>query len=267
MKIWLQLVASAGRLPRFLQQAQAQCDAAASAGTQVIVSGTPHGALGDQHAAYLHCDAHDILRLMQERVAGQGFDVYVMGNSLDPSLQALRELLNIPVLSALQVSCSAAMTLGDRIGVVATNPKFGLVYRRLIESYGLGPKLVGIGSLKVMRPADLNAAFGNAAEGGKIVAEVKAACRPLVDAGADVLLVPGPIGTILAENGVTQIFGATVIDLYPTAVKFAEAHGHLARHCGMKTSRLGLYEDPSEESRREAARLYGFGAPVTKERT
>ncbi|WP_038210985.1 aspartate/glutamate racemase family protein [Xenophilus azovorans] len=260
MKIWLQLVASAGRLPRFLQECQAQCDRAAHPGTRVTVSGTTHGALGDQHAIYLHCDAHDILHLMHQHVMGQGYDVYVMGNSLDPALQALRELLDIPVVSAFQVACSAAMTLGDRLGVVATNAKFGLAYSRLIEGYGLGPKLAGVGGLKVMRPADLDASFDDRAEAAKVVEEVETACRPLVAAGADVLLVPGPIGTILAHAGVTQILSATVIDLYPTAIKIAEGMGHLARHCGMKPSRLGLYQSPSEESRREAARLYGFGA-------
>ncbi|MDO8279210.1 MAG: aspartate/glutamate racemase family protein [Burkholderiaceae bacterium] len=266
MKIWLQLVSSAGRLPRFLKQVQAQCDGVANAGTQVSVSGTAHGALGDQHAAFLHCDAHDILKLMQDKVVGNGYDVYIMGNSLDPALQALRELLDIPVVSAMQVGCTAAMTLGDRIGVVATNAKFGMAYQRLIEGYGLGPKLAGIGGLKVMRPADLDAAFVDANEAGKIIEEVEASCRPLVAAGADVLLIPGPIGTILAHQGVTQILGATVIDLYPTAVKMAEGMGHLARHCGMKTSRLGLYQAPSEESRIEAKRLYGFGGPLPKER-
>jgi len=260
MKIWLQLVASAGRLPRFLQECQAQCDRASAPGTQVTVSGTSHGALGDQHAVYLHCDAHEILQLMHRHVMHQGFDVYVMGNSLDPALQALRELLDIPVVSAFQVGCHAAMTLGDSIGVVATNPKFGLVYRRLVESYGLGPKLAGIGGLKVMRPADLDASFDDESEAANVVREVEIACRPLVDAGAEVLLVPGPIGTILAHAGVTQVHGATLIDLYPTATKIAEGMGHLARHCGMKTSRLGLYEAPSPESRGEAARLYGFGA-------
>jgi len=34
----------------------------------------------------------------------------------------------------------------------------------------------------------------------------------------------------------------------------------MARHCIMKPSRLGLYQSPIEESRLEAARLYGFGA-------
>ena len=262
MKIWLQLVASAGRLPRFLQECQAQCDRAAGAGTQVIVSGTTHGALGDQHAVYLHCDAHEILQLMHRHVLGQGFDAYVMGNSLDPALQPLRELLDIPVLSAFQVACSSAMTLGDRIGVVATNPKFGLAYRRLVESYGLGSRLAGIGGLAVMRPADLDASFDRPEEAARVVRQVELACRPLVDAGADVLLVPGPIGTILAHAGVTRIHGATLIDLYPTAVKMAEGMGYLARHCGMTPSRLGLYESPSAESRREAARLYGFGGDL-----
>ncbi len=262
MKLWLQLVASAGRLPRFIAQAQAQCDSAANPGTQVTVSGSPHGALGDQHAAFLHCDAHDILHLMQQQVAGQGYDVYIMGNSLDPALHALRELLDIPVVSAFQVGCQVAMTLGDRIGVVATNPKFGLAYSRLVESYGLGPKLAGIGGLTVTRAADLDAAFDDRLVGARIVQEVEDACRPLVTTGADVLLVPGPIGTILAHQGVTRILGATLIDLYPTAVKIAEGIGYLARHRDMNTSRLGLYQSPSDESRREAARLYGFGGPI-----
>ena len=263
MKIWLQLVASPGRLPRFIQEAQAQCDRAANPGTTVKVSGTSHGALGDQHAAYLHCDAHDILQLMHRNVMDQGYDVYVMGNSLDPALPALRELLDIPVLSALQVACSLATMLGDRIGIVSTNPKFGMAYRRLVEGYGFGAKLAGIGGLMVTRPADLDASFDDKEEAAKIIRAVEDASRGPLDAGADVLIVPGPIGTILAHRGVTHILGAPVIDLYPSLVKTAEAMGHLAQHCGMRTSRLGVYQSPSPESRREAARLYGFG-PVSQ---
>ena len=51
-----------------------------------------------------------------------------MGNSLDPALSVLRELLDIPVVSTLQAGCTAAMTLGGRIGVIATNTKFGMAY-------------------------------------------------------------------------------------------------------------------------------------------
>lgn len=259
MKIWLQLVSSSGRLPRFLQNVQAQCDGAASASTQVTVSGTKHGALGDQHAAFLHCDAHEILKLMQDKIVGHGYNVYIMGNSLDPALSALRELLDIPVVSTLQVGCTVAMTLGDRIGVIATNTKFGMAYQRLIEGYGLGSKLAGISGLSVIRAADLDAAFEDENEAAKIIEAVEISSRSLIAAGADILLIPGPIGTILSQHSVTQILGATIIDLYPTAVKIAEAMGHLALHCGMKTSRLGLYEAPSEESRFEANRIYDFG--------
>lgn len=261
MKIWVQLVASSGRLPRFLQVVQAQCDTAANPGTQVTVSGSPHGALGDQHAAFLHFDAHDILRLMHERVRGHGYDVYAMGNSLDPAVDALREILDIPVVSSLHAGCSIALTLGDRIGIVATNPKFGLIYRRLLDGYGLGPKLGGVGALEVIRPADLDAGFDDVAAALQIIEHVDSVAKELVAKGAEVLIVPGPIGSVLAKGGVTQMRGATVIDLYASLVKVSEAMGYLSAHCGMKPSRLGRYQAPSKEAYQEAIRVYGLNGP------
>lgn len=261
MKIWLQMVSSTGRLPKFLAEVQSHCDSAVNPGTQVTVSGTQYGALGDQHAAYLHFDAHDILKIMHQRVEGK-YDVYALGNSLDPALDALRELLDIPVLSLMQVGCSVATMLGDRIGVVSINTKFGLSYRRLIEGYGFGAKLGGIRAIDVTQLADRNAAFEDRVIAQNVIDQVSAVARDLLRDGVDVLLVPGSIGSVLAKCGVTQIEGAIVVDLYRSLVKAAEAVGYLAAHCGMSTSRVGRYQAPSPESRREAIRIYGLHEAV-----
>lgn len=258
MNIWLQLVASQGRLSNFLAHVQAHCDEACGPGTRVTVSGTPNGALGDQHAAYLHLDAHDILRLMRERVQGKGYDVYAMGNSLDPALHPLRELLDIPVLSSMQVACSLAQMIGDRMAVIATNPKFGMVYTRLIEGYGFGDKLVGVGALEFERPGDMDAGFVDQAIAERMIEGVRNSARPLLDRGAEVLIVPGPIGTLLVKHGINEIQGAPVIDLYRSLVKVSEAVGYLASACGTRTSRRGLYQSPTPESLVEAAKKYGL---------
>ena len=117
-----------------------------------------------------------------------------------------------------------------------------------------------------MQAADLDVAFVDPNQAEKIIQEVETSSRPLIAAGAGVLL-PGPIGTILSNYDVTQMLGATNIDLYPTAVKMAEAMGYLALHCGMKTSRLGLYEALSDESQMEANRIYDFGGLSPREPT
>ena len=192
MKIWYQLVSSSKRLPNFIAELTEQCARAAAPGTRVDVNGTPNGALGDHYASFLQLDALDIIKLMRTRVLGHDYQAYALANSLDPALDALREQLDIPVLSLMQVGCSLAPMLGDRFGVVVPNFKFAPMYRAVIESHGLSGKLAGIEPLGFDRISDHDAMFSDesAAEAG--LREIDEVAGRLVAQGAEVILAPGP---------------------------------------------------------------------------
>lgn len=256
MKIWFQLVSSEKRLPNFLAELRAQCGATAASGTTIVVSGTPNGALGDHYASFLQLDALDIVRIARGEVAGQGYSAYALANSLDPALDALREQLDIPVLSLMQVGCSLAPMIGDRFGVIVPNFKFVTMYRDVVASHGLSDKLAGIFPLGFDRIADHDVTFADQAACDEVIGEVEVAARRLVEQGAEVIMAPGPVGCLLAKHRVTEIAGAQVLDMYSALVKVSEAMGYMADNLGLTTSRHRRYRQPPAELMREAVELY-----------
>lgn len=261
MKIWFQLVSSRKRLPDFLDTLQAQCDSVAAPGTTVHVRGTPNGALGDHYASFLHHDADEILRLLHTDVLGQGYGVYALANSLDPALDALREQLEIPVVSLLQVGCSIAPMLGDTFGLIVPNEKFVPKYRSLVESYGLGSKLAGVAPLAFDRISDHNAIFVEEEAAARALAKIDDCARSLVQQGAEVVMAAGIVASLLHKHGVRELHGAPVLDSYSTLVKVAESVGYLAQSLGQTTSRIRRYRVPPAELVREAVKTYKLDDP------
>jgi allantoin racemase len=262
VKIWFQLVSSRKRLPDFLDTLQRQCDEIAAAGTEVHVRGTPNGALGDHYATFLHHDADEILRLLHTDVLPGNYDVYALANSLDPALDALREQLDVPVLSVMQVGCSIASMLGDRFGLIIPNEKFVPKYRDVVESYGMSSKLAGMSPHAVDRISDHNAMFTDDDVAVRTYSRIEACAEDLVAQGSEVIMVAGITASLLRKLDVREIHGARVLDMYSTLVKVAEAMGFLADACGMTTSRVRRYRVPPAELMKEAIDTYKLDDPA-----
>jgi allantoin racemase len=261
VKIWFQLVSSRKRLPDFLDTLQRQCDEVAATDTEVHVRGTPNGALGDHYATFLHHDADEILRLLHTDVLPGSYDVYALANSLDPALDALREQLDVPVLSVMQVGCSIAPMLGDRFGLIIPNEKFVPKYRDVVESYGMSSKLAGISPLAFDRISDHNAMFTDDEVAAHTYSRIEACAEDLVAQGSEVIMVAGITASLLRKLDVREIHGARVLDMYCTLVKVAEAMGYLADACGMTTSRLRRYRVPPVALIKEAVATYKLDDP------
>src|SRR4051794_37551550 len=97
MKIWFQLMASEARSPGFIAAVQRQLETVVSPGTEIKVRGTTHGAYSDQFRLLFHYDEREIIE-NGLRAQKEGYGVYAIGNSLDPGVVALREVLDIPVV-------------------------------------------------------------------------------------------------------------------------------------------------------------------------
>ncbi|WP_193782962.1 aspartate/glutamate racemase family protein [Streptomyces sp. E5N91] len=261
VKIWFQLVSSRKRLPDFLDTLQRQCDEVAAPGTTVHVRGTPNGALGDHYASFLHHDADEILRLLHTEVVGGGYGVYALANSLDPALDALREQLEVPVLSVMQVGCSLAPMLGDRFGLIVPNDKFVPKYRDIVEGYGMSSKLADISPLAFDRISDHNAMFVDDEAAARTYARIEACAAELAGRGAEVIMVAGITASLLRKLDVREMHGARVLDMYSSLVKVSEAMGYLAEHCGMTTSRMRRYRVPPADLMREAVQTYKLDDP------
>ena len=188
-----------------------------------------------------------------------GYDAFVLGNSLDPGLIGLRELLDIPVLSVMEVCCHTACTMGEKFGIVTPNRKFMPRYREIVASYALQQRFVGVASLQTYeRVAQLNNMFLDKSAADATIEDFIAASRTLIDQGAEVLIPIGPPMSLLAHRKVREVDGALVMDGYSMLVKAAEAMIAMHRLTGMCVSRRGLYAAPPPDLLKKGAELHGF---------
>ena len=144
MKIWYQLISSETAMSDFLGVVRQLCGSVAAQGSEIEVHGTPHGALGDQYRAIWHYDVREFVETALKLRREGGYDAFVVANSLDTGLVELRELLDIPVISFMEVCCFTACTMGERFGVLVQHPKMVTRYREIIHGYGLAGRLASI---------------------------------------------------------------------------------------------------------------------------
>ena len=163
MRIWYQVVSSRKRLPSFLEEVQRQCDAVSSPGVTVEVRGTDHGGNGDQFYSVRHLHGAEMLQMAQREFAADRRDVYAMANCLDPVVDELREVLDAPVITFMEAGCFLASLVGDRIGIVAPNTKMVPRLTSIVEHYGYGRKLVGLGALNCDHIPEFDGMFADPA--------------------------------------------------------------------------------------------------------
>jgi Asp/Glu/hydantoin racemase len=241
MRIWYQLLSSEKGMSDFIAGTQALVDTAASPGTTVEVRGTREGALGDDYRLFWHYDVREVIENGLKIRQSGGYDAFVIANSLDPGLTELREILDIPVLSFMEVSCSTALMMGESFGLVVPNDKFAAHYKEIVVRYGMRDRLTGIEALPYENVRDIGPAFKT---GTGLLKEIEAACRRVIATGAEVIICPGPAAAMTAKAGLYEIDGVPILDSYRLLVKTAEAWVAMKRLTGVHVSRRRLYRTP-----------------------
>ena len=145
-------MASEQRSSGFFSAVQKHLDDIVSPSSHVDVRGTTHGAYADQYRLLFHYDEREIIE-NGLRAQREGYDVFALGNSLDPGVTALREVLDIPVVVQMEVSCCVACMTGERFGIVATNDKSIPRYREIVHGYGLAWGRARRSRLRSIRPS------------------------------------------------------------------------------------------------------------------
>ncbi len=255
MKIWFQLMASEQRSPGFFSAVQQHLDKAVSPGTRIDVRGTTHGAYADQYRLLFHYDEREIIGngLTAQR---EGYDVFALGNSLDPGVVALREVLDIPVVVQMEVSTSIACMTGERFGIIATNTKSEPRYREIVRNYGMGSRLAGVDSVRFDHLPRIHQAFDDKEVFDAVIDAFKESTRRLISRGADTVIATGVHTTIAAQAGLTEVDGAIVQDTYALLARFAETAVAIHQLTGQWTSRRGLYAKPPIEVLAKAADMH-----------
>ena len=255
MKIWFQLMASEKRSPGFISAVQDQLNRCVGPSTEILVRGTTHGAFADQYRLLFHYDEREII-LNGLQAQRSGFDVFALGNSLDPGVVALREVLDIPIVVQMEVSCAVACMTGDKFGVVATNRKTEPRYREIVDSYGWTSRLAGVDSVRFDHLPRIHEAFTDPEVAAAVIEAYKASARRLAARGADTVIGGGVHTTIAAQEGLREVDGVIVQDTYALLAKFAETAAAIHQYTGAWTSRGPRYAKPPAEVLAKAAEMY-----------
>ena len=258
MRIWYQLLASETGLNNSIAATQAIADKAASPGTIVEVHGTTNGALGDNYRLFWHYDAREVIANgLKVRQSGK-YDAFVIANSLDPGLVELREMLDIPVTSFMEVSCFTACMMGERFGILVSNEKFVSRYREIAVGYGLRDRLAAVEAVQFDNIRELNDVFDKSNSADRLMNELFDAARRAIAKGAEVLIASGPKAAFLASKGIRELDGVPLLDCYSLLVKFTEAMIGMHKLTGVCVSRKRLYQSPPKDLVIKAAEIHGI---------
>lgn len=79
----------------------------------------------------------------------EGWDALILGCYGDPGLDALRELLSIPVVGPGEATALVAASLGHRFSIITVTESAIAGMSRLVRNVGVGEKLAGVRAVQI----------------------------------------------------------------------------------------------------------------------
>jgi Asp/Glu/hydantoin racemase len=189
------------------------------------------------------------IRAVANAIAAErdGYDAFVIGHFQDSGLHEARSAVKMPVLGLGETSMLHACTLGQRIGLVTIHPIFIAWHQEQIARYGLGERIIGVTAMASLEVIDYVAACAEEKAFERVLDEFERAARPLLNAGAEVLIPAGGLpALVLSRRPNLAIDGAAVLNGVPVVAKHAEAAVLLARLGLPVASRKGAFALPSD---------------------
>lgn len=201
-----------------LERRRAALEAFASPGTEVRLVVTPHGPTSVESIAELELAGPGILQRVVE-AERDGADAVVIWGGHDPSLDAARELVNIPVVGPGMASIYYAAALARRFSLLVQLPNVLVVGERQVRDLGLQERCASVRSvnvpvLELARPESYPV--------------MRAAALAAIDAdGADAVcfgcMAMTPHADLLTEELAELRPGALVINPGRAAIRLAES--------------------------------------------
>jgi Asp/Glu/hydantoin racemase len=172
----------------------------------VTLAGGPFGIETQAHVEQVVLPLRDLV------VSRPDADAYVIACYSDPGLQLCREATPKPVFGIQESGMLAALSRGDRVGVIALGPASVARHLRYLRQLGLTGRLAG------ERPLNLSVAESERPEAFDRLAEVGRELRDID--GADVLVL-GCAGMTRHRRRLEAELGLPVVD--PTQAAAADA--------------------------------------------
>lgn len=259
-RIWYQSFVHPVEQAPYIQRLQALLDSVAGPGVRFEV----HGLDPPDHAFHplteFRCAAQVIGHALEAEKAG--YDAFVIGHFQEPGLLEIRSSVDIPVIGLGEANLLAALSMGHRLGLVTIDPIFVPWHNRQVRMHGLGERVVGTTALKMNLPAFM-AAFIDEAAYATVRAQFVAQVKPLIDAGAEVIIPAGGLPMLLfARECPFVIDGAPVLNGIAIVAKATEMALALQAITKVVVSRRSTYAKAPAEAIREF--LAGLQEPPHK---
>jgi allantoin racemase len=139
------------------------------------------------------------------------------------------------------------MSMGRRLGLVTIDPVFIDWHERQVRAHGLDQRVAGVRAIHTDLPGFMRALTDDASY-AQVRANFVAEVRPLVAAGAEVIIPAGGLPMLLfARECPFVIDGALVLNGIAVVAKAAEMALALHRLTGSVVSRRGTYAKASAQ--------------------
>jgi allantoin racemase len=242
--IWYQSFVHPIEQAPYLERLQAFLDEAASPGIKFEVHGLDPPDRHFHPLTEFRCAAQTIRNALEAERAG--YDAVVIGHFQEPGLLQVRGAVEVPVIGLGEASMLAAMSMGGWLGLITIDPCFIDWHERQVAAHGFHQRVAGIRALQIDLPGFMRA-FTDEASYAKARADFIEQARPLVAAGAEVIIPAGGLPMLLfARECPFVIDGALVLNGIAVAVKAAEMALALHRLTGSVVSRRGTYAKASD---------------------
>lgn len=248
-RIWYQSFVHPVEQAPYIQRLQALLDGVAAAGVRFEV----HGLDPPDHAFHplteFRCAAQVIRHALEAEKAG--YDAFVIGHFQEPGLLEIRSAVDIPVIGLGEANLLAGLGMGYRLGLVTIDPIFIPWHDRQVRMHGLGERVVGTTALKMDLPSFMKA-FTDEAAYATVRAGFVAQVKPLIEAGAEVIIPAGGLPMLLfARESPFVIDGAPVLNGIAVVAKAAEMALALKSITNVFVSRRSTYAKAPAEAVRE----------------
>src|SRR5215510_5143573 len=244
-RLWYQSFVHPIEQARYIERLQALLDAAAAPGIGFEVRGLDPPDHLFHPLTEFRCAAQTIRNALEAERAG--YDAFVIGHFQEPGLLEIRGAVDMPVIGLGEATLLAALSMGRRLGLITIDPVFIDWHERQVTAHGLGERVAGVRAIRMDLPSFMRA-FTDEASYVKVRANFVEQVRPLVAAGAEVIIPAGGLPMLLfARERPFIIDGALVLNGIAVVAKAAEMALALRRLTGAVVSRRSTYAKASPQ--------------------
>ena len=238
-KIWYQSFVHPVEQAAYMRRLQALLDKVSASGFIFEVHGLDPPDHSFHPLSELRCATQAIRNAIEAERAG--YEAFVLGHFQEPGLLELRCAVDIPVISLGEANMLAAMTMGQRFGLVTIDPIFIPWHERQLRNHGFTDRCVGTTALKMNLPAFMKA-FGDRSAYAEVKADFEKQVTPLIAAGAEVILPAGGLPMLLfSRERPFVIDGVPVLNGIAVVAKAAESAVALRNTTKVFVSRRSTY--------------------------